>query len=161
MAEKRKVAIVGSEKKYLTPSQETKAEFAIYDILRKEGAYLGPNWIDQIILVSGGCPNEGIDKLAEKVATAWKIEKEIHNPGINQWEDGIGKEPYDYDDHGVNIIKYRQVILKGYKSRNIDIANSCHVLYCIDPKGRNWSGGKYTMMVAKRLGKEVHLIEIE
>jgi len=73
--------------------------------------------------------------------------------------------------------------LKGYKSRNIEIAKACDVLYCIVPErltsnkhiflnrdltcihcnihGHPTNGGCWTMKYVNKLGKEIHLIVIK
>jgi len=95
----------------------------------------------------------GIDTWAEIIATELRIEKEIYSPEVHQWNDkwdicGCGDPSCDRK-------------LKGYRSRNIEIAESCDVLYCIEPIGRKRSGGIWTMKYANKLGKETHLVVIE
>ncbi len=155
-----KIAIVGSEGKYWTPETRTKAVKEIEYILHylSMPTDISGNKIefdsDEVILVSGGCPKGGVDIWAEIVADVLGILKEIHYPEVNQWEDeirvGVGDIVWDYEEK----------IKKGYKSRNIEIAESCDILYCINPKGRDWSGGRWTLSEAKRRGKETHLVEI-
>jgi len=147
----KRVAIVGSEEKYFSPEQRTKAVKEINKIFHSyewhESGY-GKEWCyNYITLISGGCPKGGVDIYAEIVADILGIEKNIFLPDTKDWED-------------VTIIPGGEV-LKGYKSRNMEIAVNCDVLFCIDPKNRKWSGGKWTMYYAEGKGVEVHLIEIE
>jgi len=154
----KKVAIIGSEEKYFTSSQRTDAVKKMRDILVEESCpkdMLGdriPFEPDAVILISGGCPKGGIDIWAEIIAYVLGIKKVIFYPEVNQWEDQYVC---------VNNNKSVQMKLIGYESRNIQIAEACDVLYCIDPKGRKRSGGRFTMEAARKLGKEVHLVEIE
>lgn len=154
----KKVAVVGSEEKYWTSDQRTKVIRKIKDILTYLESpidMLGdklPFDPDNVILVSGGCPKGGVDIYAEIVADVLRIEKDIKYPEINQWED-----QYVYVNDNKNV----QTKLIGYKSRNIEIAEACDVLYCIDPADRKWSGGRWTYSYARKLGKEVHLELIE
>ena len=172
----KRVAVIGSEEKYWTPEQRTKVVKEIKDIFyneymktltyqfeRKELDYdrieyiikrAFPEVAKNIILVSGGCPRGGVDIWAEIVADVLGIGKDIKRPDIQQWEStfaDFGDEP----EHS----SFRH--LKGYKERNIEIAETCVVLYCIDPKWRgSKTGGQWTMREAKRLNKETHLVEI-
>lgn len=139
----KKIAIVGSEEKYWTAEQRTKAVKEIYNILYNNV---------EAILVSGGCPKGGVDIWAEIVADVLGVQKDIHRPEVNQWNDSA---EIVYETPRGNLEK----TLKGYKTRNMEIAEACDVLYCIDPKGRR-SGGRWTMEYAQKLGKEVHLVEI-
>ena len=150
----KRIAICGSEEKYWTPEQRTKVVVRIRDCLMQWSVSPAINTMSDIILVSGGCPKGGVDIWAEIVADVLGIEKDIHAPGINQWESTFA----DFGDDPEHS-SYRR--LKGYKERNIEIAEMCDVLYCIDPKGRDWSGGRWTLNKAKELGKETHLVEIE
>lgn len=154
-----KVAIVGSEEKYWTPAQRTKVVKEIKKIFLDIGGYneftvyVGDKFDPtKLILVSGGCPKGGVDIWAEIVADVLGVEKEIYLPEVNQWPDGV---EIVYETPRGNLEK----TLKGYMSRNMEIAKACDVLYCIDPKSRR-SGGRWTMDYAKKLGKEVHLIEM-
>lgn len=150
----KRVAICGSEEKHWTPETRTKAVIKIRDCLLKHAEHYNdmnaPEYdSSQLILVSGGCPKGGVDIYAEIVADTLGIKKEIYEPQVNQWVDWKSEA----DSEGV-------VILKGYKSRNIQIAEACDIFYCIDAKDRAWSGGRWTMNYARKLGKEVHLIEL-
>ena len=158
----KKIAICGSEDKYFTPAQRTDAVKKIRDILNSHALRYGdgnaPEYdYNDLIMVSGGCPHSGIDIWAEIVADILGVQKEIYLPEVNQWEDEIVHFGYQ----GLVHMGYESLNRKGYKSRNIQIAEACDVLYCIDPKGRKWSGGRFTMEAARKLSKEVHLVEID
>jgi len=135
-----RIAIVGSEEKYWTPEQRKNVVQRIAYILRFNMEYGQDDYMtDSITLVSGGCPKGGVDIWAEIVADSMGVPKKIYNPDCNRWK--------DLDDGGLT--------LTGYKSRNIEIAANCDVLYCFDPVDRDWSGGMWTMNHAKKLGKPV------
>lgn len=181
-----KIAIVGSEEKHWTFEQRRKAVEEIEKIFRREArrhfvsklTYPNPDfmfsddvrrfkklWNGQIKLISGGCPKGGVDIWAEIIAVIHRILKKIFHPKINQWNDRC-----DYFENcpckndkicTANLDNSCGFKRTGYKSRNIQIAEECDVLYCIDPKNRKWSGGRWTMNYAKKLGKEVHLVLIE
>ena len=187
----KKIAIMGSEEKYWTPAQRTNTVKKIREILIEESCpkdMLGdriPFEPDVVTLISGGCPNGGVDIWAEIVADVLGIKKQIFYPDVNQWEDLPHiKQPKEGLNFGFNLFCPRcnafaiedgklgrlwnwdvapvnNYCKKGYKTRNLEIANTCDVLYYIDPKGRKWSGGRFTMEAARKLGKEVHLVEIE
>ena len=146
-----KVAIVGSSESHWAPNQKVKAILYIHDLLEE----MSSSWLyKKVTLVSGGSPKGGIDIYAEMVADELGLEKEIYYPEVNQWED---KTLYT-----ISILPYEPVkILKGYKSRNIQIAEACDVLYCIDPKVRVGGGVFWTYSKAKVLGKEVHHVVID
>lgn len=66
---------------------------------------------NDIIIVSGGSPNGGIDEWAEKIAHSYNLETKIYKPTRNTWE-GNG----------------------GFKARNIAIANTATEVHCIVPQ---------------------------
>jgi len=122
----------------------------------------------------------GVDIWSEIIAKELGVKTEIHAPEVNQWNDGV--EPDEKPDG--TILGYT---LKGFRSRNIDIAKSCDVLYCIVPRidrklvcdvgaggwyresyckhcgvyGHPSNGGCYTKKKAVEFGKETHLVVIE
>ena len=171
-----KIAIVGPELSKWPKDKIEKVKQKIHGLLvytiiddgqyDSKGNYMGPP-----ILVSGHCPKGGVDIWAENIADELVIEKQIFKPEVNQWNDKA------LDDlHGGKFVAY------GYKTRNIKIAEACDVLYCIVPRicdaepykdsmmsycvhcktcGHPTNGGCYTAKIAKKLGKEVHIIVIE
>ena len=102
---------------------------------------------DDLILVSGG--SIGIDTIAENVAKDLNIQTLIFPAETFHWEDQDGK--------------------KGFKTRNIEIAENCDILYCFPAGTRDKKcyhcnldhqvgGGCWTLKKAKMLGKETKLI---
>lgn len=164
----KRIAIVGSSESHWKPEQRTKAVKKIREIL----VYETPKKIDptgydgeykdrtDITLISGGCPKGGIDIWAEIVADTLGIGKEIFLPEVKHWSDSVVPTTLDkiYPD---GTHHYNTKRLKGYMSRNMQIANACDVLYCIDPVGRIGGGGFWTMNYAKGLDKETHHIVID
>ena len=136
-----RIAIVGSEDKHWTPKTRELACKEIKKILINDDHldYVNNNPYDVIYptLISGGCPRGGVDIWAEIIADFIGLEKEIYYPKNNRWEPD------------------------GYKERNDRIAHECDILFCIDPKERKWSGGRWSMDRADFYGKETHLILIE
>jgi len=152
------VGIVGSEEKYWTESQKGLVYEKILEIL---GSY------DYPILISGGCPNGGVDIWAEEVASDLKIERVIHYPEVQRWN---------------SVATFDGRVLRGYKTRNIEIAEQSDVLYDIEPEfvdhdvtkfgdkvEYDWNTGKYyrrsggtwTMRHAQNhLHKETYLVII-
>ena len=135
-----KIAIVGSEAKHWTPKTRELACKKIQEILIDDTYYdfnpADPGDITYPIFISGGCPKGGIDIWAEIIADFIGLEKRIYYPVNNRWEPD------------------------GYKARNEHIAIDCDVLFCIDPKERDWSGGRWTMKRADFYGRETHLITV-
>ena len=146
------VAIVGSEEKYWEWHQRDFVIKEIVDILKVLDVDEPPR------LISGGCPKGGVDIWAEVVAITLGYPRTIFRPGVNQWEDGYDDGSL-YDESG-KLLSYDPHMLWGYKSRNIKIAEFCDILYCFDPKDRDWSGGVWTYNKALELGKEAHHIAV-
>jgi hypothetical protein len=162
-----KIAIVGPEEKKWTEVQKQRAKAQVYDLLLIE-KLRNPN----VVLVSGHCPKGGVDIWAEEIADKLGIQKKIYSAPANQWNDKILFEN-----------EFHKAIAIGYRSRNIQIAEACDVLYCIVPfvegtycyhhkpkqhgkvklQGLNHpqNGGCWTMKHTKKLGKETHLVVIE
>ena len=138
---KLKVAIVGVSGDKLDSFEKEKA---LQEIIK-----IGENHKDCII-VSGHSPRGGIDILAEMYADFTKKEKIIFKPDTTEWND-VGEK-------------------KGYKTRNLEIAETCDILYCISVPKKEKScyhckqfthektGGCWTMREAKKLGKKTKLI---
>ena len=161
-----RVAIVGCEESKWTSEQKEKAKIKIKSILLTKAKQA---FDDEIILVSGHCPFGGIDIWAEELSDALGITKKIYPAKVNQWEDRTWMwhpdRPLERDI--------------GYKSRNILIAKTCDILYCIVPQrsyniegneifycthcqtyGHPTNGGCWTLRYAKKLNKENHLVVI-
>lgn len=166
-----RVAIVGSEGKYWTPRQRSKTIQKIkeiFDTEMKKDYMKNPDHCgwghSYLILVSGGCgslgedvPQKfdgGVDVWAEIVADVLGIKKDIKYAQVMQWKSVV--VPFGIDEAPAGLS-----FEGGFKERNDEIARGCDVCYCIDPAWRDWSGGRYTMNEAKKLGKETHLILIE
>ena len=131
-----KIAIVGAEENKWTKEQKKKAKRIIKQILK--GALNSSQlfYTDEIILVSGGCPKGGVDIWAFEIAKELGIKTEIYEPEVNQWEDE------KIIEHRIGFMRVYK-IRKGYKSRNIEIAKACDVLYDIEPaKSCKYCGGK-------------------
>jgi hypothetical protein len=151
----KRIAIVGPEEsKWATELQKRMAKDTIHFLLFTDA-----------ILVSGHCPKGGVDIWAEEIADNLGIQKIIFAPEVNQWED-----PPD-GPQGESFV--------GYKTRNMMIAQTCDVLYCIVPHnnvgfniipynpvcyckhceiwGHPTNGGCWTMKYANKIGKETHL----
>jgi len=184
-----KIAIVGAEESKWNKTQKAWAQYHIINILvnpcvisykgESEGYCRTDFDPRRVTLISGHCPKGGVDIWAEEIADFYKINKEIYKPDVNQWDDIRGRsEDWEFGKPRHPIIK------KGYRSRNIQIAKACDVLYCIVPKVKlsamlidtkltrdnmcihcekarhSTNGGCWTMKYARKLGKETHLIVI-
>ena len=127
-----------------------------------------------VTLVSGGCGylgedkqsylDGGVDIWAEIVADIFLIPKDIKYAETSSWEDRLVYEDIKTernDEKSCQSWEATGRMKKGYKTRNIEVAKDCDVLYCFDPAWREWSGGRWTYVQAGRLGKEVHLELIE
>jgi len=81
----------------------------------------------------------GVDTWAEIIATELGIKKEIYSAEVNQWNDKW-ERVYEEDETGH---WWKRIRKKGYRSRNIQIAETCDVLYDIEPKGScKYCGGQ-------------------
>ena len=113
-----KIGIVGpSLPKWKSKEQIDKAKREIERILVEYNRNR-----EDAILVSGHCPKGGVDTWAEIVADSLGVTKEIYPAEVNKWEDK--NEAFGFS---------AWIVKKGYKSRNIQIAEACDVLYCIVP----------------------------
>jgi len=72
----------------------------------------------------------------------------------------VGKQQRDFVSP-IKLFEQVRIVKKGYRSRNIQIAKACDVLYDIEPGTDVSSGGTWTMRYAKKLGKKVHLVVIK
>jgi len=133
-----KTGIVGCEESKWTENQKPKVKLAVSDILQgvgDSGLVMGDSRVAQIwiydgkpILVSGRCPKGGVNIWAEEIADELGIKKEIYPAEVNVWNDII---EWDRITEKEPLIQVRR---KGFRSRNIQIAEACDVLYCIVPK---------------------------
>lgn len=160
-----KIAIVGPEESKWSKELKALAKKEIEEIFFLYSDSIG---YDCITLVSGHCPHGGVDIWAEEIADKLEIKKEIYPAEVNQFEDRFTTEmenPY---------LPAKK--LMGYKSRNIKIAETCDILYCIVPSisrifngicyhckkdGHPNNGGCWTMKYTKKLGKETYLVVIQ
>ena len=154
-----KIVIVGpDEKEWDNENQYKGAIKTIRKLLLKKDNYT-QNIKDEIILVTGSCPYGGIDKLAEYEARKLKMkEPELHPPEVNKWNDSGRKGTSSYK--------------KGYRTRNMDMAYSGDIGFCIVPYkfskrckhhncyGHPSNGGCFTIKEMEKLKKETHLIII-
>lgn len=86
------------------------------------------------LIISGGA--EGVDTLAEQIATILGVPTEIHLPASARWE------PH------------------GYKERNILVAQACtHLLAIRCSKSKTYGSG-WTADYAESIGKEVRRISL-
>ena len=165
-----KIAIVGAEESKWTKEQKKKVQAEIrlvfYQWLDTADMYGG-----ETILISGGCHRGGVDIWAEEVADNLGINKMVFPAEIYQWGDGseclcCGEIiPFTSEEKITEHTKARGGTwnntkrLKGYRSRNIQIAEACDILYNFEPEGVR-SGGRWTLGHANMLGKPVHQIFI-
>jgi len=130
----------------------------------------------------------GADTWVEMKAAKLGVKTDIHKAEVNQWNDRFAvlrqtafESTYGYE---------REKKLKGFRSRNIDMAKAGDVGYCIVPKspleemqrlalihkiegrkdlycshcdtaGHPRNGGCFTIKEMRKLGKETHLVVIE
>lgn len=175
-----KIAIVGPEEsKWKSKEQIEKAKRYIKNTLGMDINSHGD--LGHTVLVSGHCHKGGVDIWAEEITDELGIQKEIH-PAICTNETFI-KNGHDEVMHDFQVPSGHYWIYH-YKPRNIGMAKSCDVLYCIVPKmpkgdqeycseysqsycrhcnewGHPTNGGCWTMKYAKSIGKETHLVIIE
>ena len=128
-----KIGIVGASEEKWTGTQKAQVKVKIKRILSfaendvlvdSEETVIGSKVINisksvDVILVSGGCPKGGVDIWAEEVADELGFKKEIYKPEVNQWNDEL---------------RNWETWAKGYRSRNIQVANASDILYVISPK---------------------------
>jgi len=128
-----KVAIVGAEESKWTEEQKQKAKESIARIFVNcvvfatglmDQRFIGKGDYKYITLVSGHCHRGGVDIWAEHLADELGIPKEIYPAEVHQWND---LRPYgELSDEMGRDDPART--LKGYRSRNIQIAEACDVL---------------------------------
>jgi len=149
-----KIAIVGAEENKWTEKQKEKAKDFIRTLLCEASQIEGAFNNKEVILVSGHSPKGGVDVWAENIAKELGIKTEIYAPEVNQWNDKwVSREeltipvwhlsrPHKcpkcgYVSDVTNVCRkcneLMWVKLYGYRSRNIQIAEACDVLYDIEP----------------------------
>jgi len=139
-----KIVIVGSSlPKWKTEEQIDKAKVEIRRILwsRATEHRTYPEY-DKIIVVSGHCHELGVDIWAEEIAKQLGVKTEIYPAEVHQWEDKY-EEWFEYDTrHNFgNVLVGKK--LKGYRSRDIDMAKAGNIGYTIEPAGScRHCGGK-------------------
>ena len=139
--EQIKVAIIGASGSKLDEYERFGVMKELFKIVKR---YTNP------IIISGHSPRGGVDIIVELFAKEFNLLNNIIPAQVSQWLDKDGK--------------------MGYKSRNLVIASECDVLYCITTRLKKKScyhcktgdhevtGACYTMQLAKKQGKETHLI---
>ena len=172
-----KVGIVGASEKKWTPIQKPQAKVQIKRILIKEielqineGEYSNESSPKEIILVSGGCPEGGIDIWAEEIADKLGIKKEIKLPFCTHSR--CPRELF-HNPKTATLINENHYWIHHYQPRNILIAEASDILYVISPKsetiipckhckiiGHKSNGGCWTMMYFKKHFPEKKGIEI-
>jgi hypothetical protein len=123
-----KLAIVGSHK--LTAEQTATAVILVNGIISVYRESLMGADLSPLTIVSGGA--SGVDTIAEHIAVQLGLSTEIYHPAHPQWEP------------------------KGYKDRNVRIAESCDELWCIRARDTTTGGSQFTANHARALGKTVH-----
>lgn len=124
------LGIVGAEEKsWLIPAKIKAKEYILNFILE----------VNPEIITSGHCPYGGVDLWAEAYAYLLNIPTKIFPAEVNQWIDKDG--------------------LKGYKSRNEEIARASDILLVISPmidskvikNGGEWTGDYASTLVGKTI----------
>ena len=141
------VIVVGSGNLTQKGLRRNREAFVFQHVSEEEIAQVEATWnqwitssaeyLKTITLVSGHCPKGGVDIWAEEIADVLGIKKEIYPAEVNQWNDKVIIDPKSYDEHiitGAFHVIARMKKLKGFRSRNIQIAEACDVLYCIVPR---------------------------
>lgn len=177
------VVIVGSQNDKWTDKGVVQAIAIIDSILSK----YNPKTVN---IASGECPLGGIDKWVERQAI-WKGFTFIgFPPETKSWNDKwIPVDEFKKNNpHGSTTLRNWKcpicgmkartgsteieplrcskdghemyIRARGFKHRNMEMAKHGTEFYSIDPKGI-WSGGRWTIKQAKKLGKIVHQIEID
>ncbi len=125
-----KLAIVGAEDKKWN-GKEKQAKDMLFKYLFEL------NNIE--LIISGGCPNGGVDIWSEEYANKHSIPILVFKPVVFNWVDG-------------------------YKKRNIQIAEHCDTLLVFSPTVNNklvWNGGEWTADYAEKSGKKVLRLRME
>lgn len=133
-----KIGIGGGRESKWKPEQKRIARIIIRNLLCGTHRLSTPQikssfGYGKTILVSGHCHLGGVDIWAEEIAKELGIEVEKHPAPAKSWNDKlIVLEQTAFD----SIYGYQdEKKLKGYRTRNIDMAKSCDVWYAIEAKG--------------------------
>jgi len=190
-----RIAIVGAEeKKWRSEEQKVRAKNVIKTVLARHAftetinelnvadTSMEPDY-STIVLVTGGCPRGGVDKWSIEIAKELGIDTIIYPPEVYQWHNercdvcmGNGSVPGEGGTLYPCPSCKGKGYLRGYRERNMLIAENCDVLYDIEPAysckychGQGcskcegdgaYSGGTWTYKYARKLGKEVHKVVI-
>lgn len=177
------IVIVGSQDSKWNDTGAVKAINAIHSILDRYK-------LGNVAIASGECPFGGIDKWVQREATwkgfmfmgyppeskswgdKWIPYEEFlkNNPfkvtPLRHWKCPICQEKAYLNTTNNKAVKCPKcgmdmyIRARGYKYRNMEMVIHGDEFFSIDPKGV-WSGGRWTIKEAKKLGKIVHQIEIE
>jgi len=128
-----KIAIVGAEESKWNEEQKEIAKREIKHIIAKHSEHVRGTFncfgsCSNITIVSGHCPRGGVDIWAEEVADKLGIHKEIYSAEVNQWKDKIIKDETSGDWHQAP----KKYVLKGFRSRNIQIARVVNTVKELD-----------------------------
>ena len=198
-----RIAIVGAEeKKWKSEEQKTKAKNVIKTLLVKHAftetisdldisnTSMEPDY-STIVLITGACPKGGVDEWSIVIAKELGVDRIVYPPEIFQWNNerccvcmGKGNIPGEGGTLYPCPSCKGKGYLRGYRERNMLIAENCDILYDIEPRkscrycnGTGWnndlmkpcskcegdgaySGGTWTYKYARKLGKEVHKVVI-
>lgn len=145
------IGFVGSSESHWSKDSKIKVIQKISEILTQCIIQYGK---ENITFVSGGCKKGGIDLWSEIIVNSLGIPTKIFPAEIEQWND------YNQEMDGGEGWGRSEIHRRGYMSRNMDVARTSDILFCIDPKGRDGGGGQWTANFARKINKEVHHIVI-
>ena len=151
-----KVGIVGSAQDKFVPETERKAREIIREILLSAEK--------PVTVVSGRSPLKGVDIYAEEIAAELGIPTDIKAPKTHSWDGDYGYKARNLDI-ARDSDKVHVVVVKeyppGYSGRRFASCYHCERMPGNDPRGHKKSGGCFTAMQAKRMGKRAvwHIIE--
>jgi hypothetical protein len=150
-----KIAIVGADgtNKAWTPERIRKAKSFIRNLLTDIGLTIVGGKTAELVVVSGHCPQGGVDIWAEEIADELEIQKEIYPPNCTlafvgtdengketSPENAVDVRPRSYEECKEWFKKEQMSTdnhfwLYHFRPRNIKIAEACDILYDIEPKG--------------------------
>jgi len=131
-----RVAIVGSS--YLSEEQLREVRHLCELILFTEC----DEQVGDVEVVSGGAP--GVDTIAAEVAKDVGLDSMTFRPEVFQWEDL-------YEQKFGGLVRRR-----GFRSRNLQIAEYCDTLYCVRSTESQTYGSGWTADRTEELGKRVY-----